>query len=65
MRSDRAGLCPIRHLTYIKRHPSLAEPWAREEPRCPTCGRAFDCCCPGCDCAVSKDGDHVAYALAR
>lgn len=42
MRIDKVGYDPFRQLTYIR---LAVTHYDRTEPRCPTCGRAFDCCC--------------------
>ena len=47
--TDRVGYDPVRDLTYIQ--PAVMRDDDRTEPRCLTCGRAFDCCCgPECPC---------------
>lgn len=52
---DRAGYDVIRELTYIR--PRTGFDTTRQEPRCQTCGRAFDCVCgTGCPCPVKKMG---------
>lgn len=63
MKSDRVGFCPVRQLTYIR--PAVPMP-DRTEARCPTCGRAENCCCgDDCLCPVTKEAQRHVLTSQR
>ena len=60
MKSDaRVGYDPTRQLPFIRSAIAhLGNGGEEETTRCPTCGRAFDCCCGrNCPCEVKKMGE--------
>lgn len=62
-RPERIGYDSIRELTYIR--PAVMRD-DRTEPRCPTCGRAFDCACgPECPCPVGKEQEETSWLPRR